>query len=802
MDTMKPLLSFGTKAETLERIRPCVTRSTVPDILYFSVEDFEADECATVDRVREKFGSHELVIRSSAQGEDSADCSMAGAFHSCLRVDASDPDAIRTAIKKVRDSYGKGNGTDQILVQPMIGNIEMSGVIMTRDIDHGSPYYVINYDDESGSTDSVTGGTGINKTVLVFRHCKPEQIRSKRIRQLVDMVREVETFFPDQALDIEFCTTRSGKLYLFQVRPMTVTANWNSAIETEISNRLAHVEQFVRDRSHPRSGVSGQKTILGEMPDWNPAEIIGTTPRPLAASLYREIVTRKIWRVAREEMGYQRLPGEELMVVVGGRPFIDVRNSFNSFLPEGLDENLKEKLINAWIDRLDNLPHLHDKVEFDIAQTCLDFTFDENFSTRYEDALSADEYSTFRKAVAELTRKNVTMDEKGSLACALQKITSLESQQRQVKFDWHSITGTLDILTNVRSLLDDCGRHGTLPFSGIARHAFMAESLLRSAIARGALSASRVKDFKQGVRTVTSELTADLAGVGAGRLSEIEFMERYGHLRPGTYDIMSLRYADRKDLFDQSLIPDRHERATDFELTASERSAISKLLKEAGLQDLGVDDLFQYAHHAIVGREHAKFVFTRHLSDALEGLAEWGQRLGFSRDDLSYLDLDDILNLLTHPVMGSLEEHLQNRISEGRRRVELAGALRMSFLIRSPEDVYVVPLYRSAPNFVGTGRIEGSVVALSATTSGEVDLKNRIICIENADPGFDWIFTKGILGLITKYGGVNSHMAIRCAEFGLPAAIGCGDQIFERLISAGNVELNCGNKILRPIYVD
>ena len=53
--------------------------------------------------------------------------------------------------------------------------------------------------------------------------------------------------------------------------------------------------------------------------------------------------------------------------------------------------------------------------------------------------------------------------------------------------------------------------------------------------------------------------------------------------------------------------------------------------------------------------------------------------------------------------------------------------------------------------------------------------------MERADPGFDWIFSKDIKGLVTKYGGSNSHMAIRCAEFNIPAAIGCGDQIYDRV---------------------
>ena len=46
----------------------------------------------------------------------------------------------------------------------------------------------------------------------------------------------------------------------------------------------------------------------------------------------------------------------------------------------------------------------------------------------------------------------------------------------------------------------------------------------------------------------------------------------------------------------------------------------------------------------------------------------------------------------------------------------------------------------------------------------QINLKNKIILIENADPGYDWIFSHKIIGLVTKYGGANSHMTIRCSE--------------------------------------
>ena len=71
------------------------------------------------------------------------------------------------------------------------------------------------------------------------------------------------------------------------------------------------------------------------------------------------------------------------------------------------------------------------------------------------------------------------------------------------------------------------------------------------------------------------------------------------------------------------------------------------------------------------------------------------------------------------------------------------------------------------------------------------NIDGYIVLIKSADPGFDWIFSHDIRGLITMYGGANSHMAIRCAEFGLPAAIGCGKRLFETLIKAPVVELNC-----------
>ncbi|MCE9613269.1 MAG: pyruvate, phosphate dikinase [Lentisphaerae bacterium] len=788
----------GTKAEALARIRPLVTKSCVLDLAYFSVAEYRANPTAIETRIGTQFGPIPLAVRSSAQSEDSLRQSMAGVFKSVLGVDGADAQALRSAIERVIASYA-GSPDDQVLIQPMLSNIAVSGVIMSSELDHGAPYYVINYDDESGRTDSITGGTGVNKTVLVFRHCNDTFMDSERIRRFVGMAREIETLYGSNCLDIEFAMDHGGQLYLLQVRPISVSSRWPAGVEQKIRNSLQYIETFVRDRSNCRRGLLGRRTILGEMPDWNPAEMIGTTPRPLAASLYRELITKSTWRLARERMGYRRLASEELMVMIGGRPFIDVRNSFNSFLPDGLDDEVGEILINAWIDRLDTNPQLHDKVEFEVAHTCLDFVFDTCFAARYPQVLSPEACAHFKERLLDLTRRNVNIGANASLAEALRDVDLLAEEQRRRDLRWANLPDSLDILTQVHDLLDRCTQLGTLPFSVIARHAFIAEALLRSAIAREALSAERVQEFKRSVHTITNDMMRDMRAVCRGRSDLTTFMKRYGHLRPGTYEIMSLRYADRPDLFNQSFLPDGEDEQSEFNLSAPEQQRVNQLLHEARLSHLDGESLLAYAGKAIAGREYAKFVFTRNLSDALEGLAEWGARQGLDREDVSYISLSSILDTTTVPVLDESGSHFKAIVERGRHGVAVASALKLSYIIRGVRDVYVVPLHRSAPNFIGSGRVEGPVVRLDAGTPATVNLTDRIACIENADPGYDWVFTKGIKGLITKFGGANSHMAIRCAEFGLPAAIGCGEQTFERLVAAGAVEINGGNKILRPL---
>ena len=113
--------------------------------------------------------------------------------------------------------------------------------------------------------------------------------------------------------------------------------------------------------------------------------------------------------------------------------------------------------------------------------------------------------------------------------------------------------------------------------------------------------------------------------------------------------------------------------------------------------------------------------------------------------------------------------------------------------------VYIIPFQVSHPNFITNKQITASCVSID-TTYDNSSLNGKVIIIEGADPGFDWIFSHQIAGLITKYGGANSHMAIRCAEFGIPAAIGCGEQRFDLLLKSNKIHLDCATGLIDPLY--
>ena len=764
---------FSTKAQTLSRLSRSATKSNFCEQIIVERAKWATERTRISNAIADQFAKGKAIIRSSAKSEDTNESSLAGAHLSLLNV-LPEVNAISTAVDEVFKSYLTPMDTDEVLVQPMLEHAAISGVVLTRDLDTGSPYFVINYDDFSGRTDSVTSGDD-SKTIFVHRS-KPEKLRSPRLRKLIDSVIEIEQITGHHELDIEFFVSLDDDVYILQVRPLSAKHRWLVIPDYKIDNAIDAVREALESALAPSPSICGQSSVLTEMTDWNPAEMIGNTPRPLALALYKTLITDRIWSDARRDIGYRAVEGP-LLLDLFGRPYIDVRKSFNSFLPTDVPAVIGEKLVNHQLSMLAENRELHDKVEFDICVTSWDFNVNENFKRFADAGLTKDEANTLAEKIAALTKSAI---EPGAIG-----IKNLLAQNQHLAVHGKP-AGQSKPTISLDEQFDNCRTFGTLPFAKLARHGFIAVQLLRSLVARGACGEADVAAFMREIHTVATEFSTDFYSLAVGTLDQQAFLKKYGHLRPGTYDITSWRYDEKPDLYLAHMTsPTSPIPSSGYKFSNEISNNVQSLLSEMGY-DLTVVDFTNYLSAAIQGREQAKFAFTKNVSNILSALSAWGAAHDLARDDISFLSLETLRS--DRFDKGAVAQE----VAAARERYEVTRAIRLPHVISSTDDVDVVRVPLGQPTFISNKSVTARARHLTAVEGADID--NRIVLIESADPGFDWIFSHSISGLITKYGGANSHMAIRCAEFGLPAAIGCGERIFDSLLKASVIELNAVTK--------
>ena len=323
--------------------------SNVEKTFVFTISDWKNKREDLLKSIKENFSPDKIVVRSSALIEDTLDSSMAGYFHSELNVDSNDLYQIENSIKKVINSYNNKNFDDelnQILIQKQTKNIKLSGVLFTKNLENDSPYYVINYDDYSGSSETVTKGLE-NKTIKISKFCDPKDYPNELYKLLI-AVKEIEEIIPNLPLDIEFAINNKNQIIIFQVRPMVMKNVREEVDDEQIRNKINQLKDKFYFLSKKQLHLAGDYTYFGDMPDWNPAEIIGNNPNFLDYFLYDYIITDSAWHEARTSQYYYNVNPAKLVVLFGNKPYIDVRNSFNSFIPNSLSKNLREKLLKFY----------------------------------------------------------------------------------------------------------------------------------------------------------------------------------------------------------------------------------------------------------------------------------------------------------------------------------------------------------------------------------------------------------------------------------------------------------------------
>ncbi|EPZ2627178.1 PEP-utilizing enzyme [Campylobacter coli] len=768
-------LNFKTKAQNLKNLQTKLKKAKVLPLVLTSLEELISNKEKILSDIQ-ALKVNKLIVRSSSLSEDSMKNSNAGAFLSLVNIDANSKDELLTALYKVANSMP--SKSDEILIQPMLENITLCGVGFSVDKDNFSPYFCLQYD-ENGSNNSITDGS--SKSAKTYYHYREHlDFKDIKLQKIIELIKELESLYDCCFLDVEFAFAfgdNKEELFCLQVRPLAMQDKENlfNILPKEALQRF--YKRFM-SLQNLRPRVLGKKALFGVMPDWNPAEIIGLRPKRLAFSLYKEIITDNIWAYQRDNYGYRDLRSHPLIHSFLGIPYVDVRLSFNSFIPKKLDENIAQKLVNFYLDKLNKNHELHDKIEFDIVYSCYDFNSSKKLQELLNHGFNENELKRLEFSLLELTNKIIN-PQLGLYLKDIKKAYRLKERYDSI------IDSNFSLIDKIYWLIEECKRYGTLPFAGVARAAFVAMQLLNSLVEINFISKEEKNDFLNSLNTVSKNLSKQTNNLNS--CTKNQFLIEFGHLRAGTYNILSPRYDENFELYFEINQKDHNVYLEDkaFILPEEKMKALNALLKEHGLE-ISAYEFFDFLKQSIEGRELLKFEFTRLLSKAIVYIEELGKYYDIKKEDLAHLDIKSILNLYSSLYSINPREQFLEEITRNKKEYKLTQAIKLPSLLCDADEIFSFYNHSIIPNFI----TQKSITAFTAKENDK-DLEGKIVLIYAADPGYDYLFTKNIAGLITCYGGANSHMAIRASELGMPAVIGVGEENFEKYLKTKKINIEC-----------
>ena len=768
---------LGSKSETLKRLQDVLSKSIILDQIKFTVKDWRDDKKNIIQKITNNFKNKALIIRSSSINEDKFQLSNAGKYLSLLNIKGSKN--IILAVNNVIRSFNNLNKKNEVFIQEYVGNSEIVGVVTTKSKETGSPWYVINYKKTKNTEIITKGDTNTSKTLFIRKDIEEKFLKKNKFYNLLKAVKEIENLLFDNNLDIEFAISKKGLITIFQVRPLATKTLSNKEIK-EVFHSYIKSEKIYRNMNIKSKINQNLPKIFGVMPDWNPAEIIGFKPNPLSLSLYENLITNKNWALQRAEFGYRKIFDPKLLFNFSGTPYVSVNKSIESFIPKKIPNKLSKKLFNIYLELLIQNTSKHDKLEFDIVPNCLDFDF----------------YKWSKKFKAYNLKNTDIKKVKNALFSINLNAQRIYSKYYKLYYQKKILTDDIELIkkkNRINTALNICQSQLTKIFAHYARCGFISVIVFKSALNNKLISRRQYNYFFNSIKTVAKNFQEDIKSYSNYEISKKDLLKKYGHLRPGTYDITSECYNKNFNLFFK---PNKN---LNFKILPKNYNLVFDKRFMKNLRNIGFkgnqSQIAEFFYNSIEMREFMKFYFTKYLSLCLNDISNLFRKYNLNNNQISMLHINDILKFLDKKV--SLIK-LKQIISKKEKNYVVDSRCNLPNLILSQKDFSIYELMNDEPNFVGNKNCTSNIVFLDSSKKKE-KLKGKIAVINSADPGYDWIFNHKIAGLITKYGGVNSHMAIRCAELNMTAAIGVGEKIFLDLKKSNRVIINPNNKIIETL---
>ena len=754
------------KIKNLNKIKKIIN---IPSYFYFNFVKYQRERKTILRTIRKKF-TNKIIIRSASHFEDK-NFSNAGKYLSVPNIESQNTKKIERGIDDVFNSYGKNKSNQFILVQEYIKNAESVGVIFTGDPKNGSPFRTVNFNN-SNTTNLITSGKSNGQIIYYFKDAPKNKLNYK-IKKIEKIIKKLEKKFPNIFLDIEFLIFKK-KLYILQVRKLN--ANINSKIN--FKKTLFDLEKKISKLTCEKSHLLGKERFFSTMTDWNPAEMIGLKPKPLALSLYQSLITDEVWSDSRVNLGYKDITKMPLLYSLLGTPYIDIKTDINSFLISALSEKTQSKLINLYCNKFKKKPnYYYDKIESSLVINSISLDIQKYKNLLSNSKLNKEEILQVIKEYIKLTSKIIL-----KLNENIKKYEYGEKLFKNFKKNKNSTINKIYLLHNI------CKNYGTLPFANLARMAFIAIEFLDSFEKLKIITNQERKIFLKTIKSVSFEMSKELLK------SNSKFLQSYGHLRPNTYEISTPSYKENfKNYFKK--INRTVERPKKFKFSKLQKTKINNLLKNNNFKKINSDILVNFIEQSIYHREKSKLFFTKIIDEIFYQLRILSKRIKLNQEDIKYLNIKKILSFYDGFSHENIKKDLKNNIKKNKKNYNFDLNFNLSNIILDKNNIYFFEEENASPTFI-TNKLIVSKFMNIKKISNKSNLDDKIILIESADPGFDFIFNYKIKGLITAFGGPNSHMSIRCNEFEIPAAIGIGEKRFNQLIKNNTIYLNCEKKIL------
>jgi hypothetical protein len=245
-----------------------------------------------------------------------------------------------------------------------------------------------------------------------------------------------------------------------------------------------------------------------------------------------------------------------------------------------------------------------------------------------------------------------------------------------------------------------CQTYGTVPFSRQARLAFTFRYIINHLVEIGNVRADAVARWQSRLNTVARQLSRDLARVQNGKQTEEVFLDRYGHLRPSTYNLESLRYDERA-----LPVGERPETNPGRPLVPGKSPRLAEILAELGTT-CTQSQFWTAAAGAYKGREELKFGFTALLSDMLRMLAEIAHAVGLELRDLRRVPINDLLAMMDQA--NSWRDFGRLVAAWPAVRAPLWPRVRLPDVIFGSRDLHVISEPDIRPTFVGNQAVTGA----------------------------------------------------------------------------------------------